>query len=190
VAPLAGRRGESIMIAPWPQRDEFTRDAAAEEEIAWLQATVSALRKLRSELGLDPARRIPVSVHETSETTRARLATHGAAIAFLARCEAPPEASEAAAPEAAVTAVVGEATFALPLAGVIDVGAELARLDKTLSRLEARRTQAEKKLGNKNFTDRAPAEVVARERERLTEAEAEIAHYRGQREHIAKLSAC
>jgi valyl-tRNA synthetase len=189
VAPLAGKRGESIMIAPWPERDEFARDAAAEEEIAWLHASVSALRKLRSELGLDPGRRIPVSVHGANDATRARLATHGAAIAFLARCEAPPKASEAAAPEAAVTAVVGEATFALPLAGVIDVAAELARLDKTLSRLEAQKTQAEKKLGNKNFTDRAPADVVARERERLTEAEAEIAHYQSQREHIAKLGA-
>ncbi|MDN5864555.1 MAG: valine--tRNA ligase [Gammaproteobacteria bacterium] len=187
VAPLAGKGADSVMLTRWPDSSEFEHDSEAETEIAWLQAVVSALRRLRSELGLDPALRIPVSVHGANAQTRARLATHGASIAFLARTDTPPLASDAAAPEAAVTAVVGEATLALPLAGVIDVAAELDRLDKTLAKLQAQHEQSRKKLANDKFTSRAPAEVVARERERLAEAETEMAHYSSQREHIATI---
>jgi valyl-tRNA synthetase len=187
VAPLANRADESIMIAAWPEAKEFTRDAEAETEIGWLETVVSALRRLRSELGLDPGLRIPVTVHGADANTRARLERFGAAIAFLARAEAPPETRDDSIPEAAVTAVVGEATLAVPLAGVIDVAAELARLDKTIVRLEANRTQADKKLGNEKFTARAPAEVVARERGRLAEAETTLERYRAQRERIAKI---
>jgi valyl-tRNA synthetase len=126
-------------------------------------------------------------VHGASAETRARLERHGPAIASLARAEAPPAPSKAAVPDAAATALVGEATFAVPLAGLIDVAAELARLDKTLARLEAARAQAEKKLANDNFTARAPAEVVARERERLADAEASAERYRAQRTRILEL---
>ncbi|MGH8161310.1 MAG: valine--tRNA ligase, partial [Gammaproteobacteria bacterium] len=187
VASLAGQNGESVMTAPWPRARDFARDPEAETDIAWLQATVSALRGLRSELELDPARRIRASVHGANAETRERLERHGAAIAFLARLDALPAASENAVPETAATAVVGEATLAVPLADLVDVVAELARLNKTLERLEAGRGQTEKKLANENFTARAPAEVVARERERLAEAEAAISRYRAQRERIAEI---
>ncbi|MGH8273340.1 MAG: class I tRNA ligase family protein, partial [Gammaproteobacteria bacterium] len=187
VAPLAARGGESIMVAPWPEADEFGRDEEAETDIAWVQAAVSALRALRSELGLDPARRIPVNVHGAGEETRTLLTRHGAAVAFLARAETAPVPSDDAVPDAAATAVIGEAIFAVPLAGLIDVAAELARLDKTLAQLEAGRRQAEKKLTNENFIARAPADVVARERARLADAEAAVKRYRTQRERIARI---
>ncbi|MGH8272431.1 MAG: class I tRNA ligase family protein, partial [Gammaproteobacteria bacterium] len=185
VAPLAGRGGESVMIAAYPESDDFAADPAAEAEVAWLQAVVSALRGLRSELGLDPARRVPISVHGADAETRARLIRHGAAIAFLARTETP-TINDDAEPEAAVTAVVGEASFALPLTGLVDVAAELARLDKTIARLEAECRQAQQKLANKNFLDRAPAEVVAQAQARLSEAEDAVVRYRDQRKRIAK----
>ncbi len=186
VAPLADRGGESIMIAAYPEAGDFATDPEAEAEIVWLQAVVSALRGLRSELGLDPARRVPIAVHGAGAETRTRLARHGAAIAFLARTETP--TITAAEPAAAVTAVVGEATFALPLAGLVDVAAELARLDKTIARLETERKQTQQKLADKNFLDRAPAKVVAQARARLAEAEDAAARYRAQRERIAKLA--
>ncbi|MGH8225605.1 MAG: class I tRNA ligase family protein, partial [Gammaproteobacteria bacterium] len=184
VAPLAGRDGESVMIAAYPEPDDFAEDPKAEAEVAWLQAVVSALRGLRSELGLDPARRVPIGVHGAGAETRARLTRHCAAIAFLARTETP-AINDDAEPEAAVTAVVGEASFALPLAGLVDVAAELARLDKTIARLEAECKQAQQKLANKNFLDRAPAEVVAQAQARLSEAEDAVVRYRDQRKRIA-----
>ena len=187
VAPLAGRSGESVMVAPCPRVDEFAPDPESETEIAWLRQFVGALRQIRSELGLDPGRRMPVQVHAAEAATRKRVASHAAAIAFLARSEAPVCIS-GDAPETAATAVVDGAVAAVPLAGLIDPAVELARLDKAVRGLEADLERIRAKLADASFRTRAPAEVVERERRRLEENEAALDRYRVQRERVARLA--
>jgi len=184
VAPFAGRPGRSVMVAAWPDAADFPRDPAAEAEIEWLRATIAALRQLRAELGLDPGKRMPVTVHGAGSNTRGRLERHGEAVAFLARTELP-VVSDDAIPGAAATAVAGEATLAVAFAGLIDVEAELERLDRTIDKLENERRRVTGKLANEKFRTRAPAEVVERERSRLEDTEAALARYRVQRERIA-----
>ena len=186
VAPLAGREGDTIMLAPWPQAGEYPRDEAAEADAEWLRSAIGGLRQLRSELGLAPGKPIPVGIYGAGKETTDRLARHHDAIAFLARTETL-EAHAGDVPEATATAVVGEATFTVPLAGLIDVAAELARLDKLVARLDAECTRLEKKLGNEAFRAKAPEAVVAKEQEKLERARGELAHYREQRRQMAVL---
>ena len=187
VAPLAGRTGDSIMRAPYPTPTEFTLDAAAETEIAWLRTVVSGLRGIRGELGLDPGRRMPVTVHGADALTRERIARHGREIAFLARTE-PVRSQPDAAAETSATTLVGEVTWAIPLAGLVNAAAELARLDKTLMRLEAERRRLLAKLANAAFLARAPTEIVAHERQRLAETDVALERYRAQHARIAALA--
>ncbi|MGH8428476.1 MAG: valine--tRNA ligase [Gammaproteobacteria bacterium] len=186
VAPLAGRAGASIMLAPWPEAADFDSDPDAEAEIEWVQTMVATLRQLRAELGLDPARRMPVTLHGASLPIRKRLERHAAEIAFLARTEMP-NSSDEPVPEAAATAVIAEAVVAVPMAGLVDIVAELARLEQVVVRLERELSQTKGKLANETFRNRAPAEVVAREEQRRKETETALAGYRSQRERLERL---
>ncbi len=186
VAPLAGREGETVMLAPWPDAGDYPRHAEAEADAEWLQSVIGGLRQLRSELGLAPGKKIPVCVYGANKETKDRLARHRGAIEFLVRTEKL-ELQEGSAPDATATAVVGEATYAVPLAGLIDVAAELARLDKKITQLENECMRLGKKLDNESFRAKAPEAVVAQEQEKLERAESELVHYREQRKQMAAL---
>ena len=186
VAPLAGRDGDTIMLAPWPDAADYPRDAETEADAEWLQAVIGGLRQLRSELGLAPGKKIPVNVYGANKETKERLARHRGAIEFLVRTETL-DLHEGSVPDATATAVVGEATYAVPLAGLIDVAAELARLDKKITQLENECMRLGKKLGNESFRAKAPKAVVAKEQEKLERAEGELTHYRDQRKQMAAL---
>ncbi len=186
VAPLAGHEGETIMLAPWLNADDYPIDVEAEADAEWLQSVIGGLRQLRSELGLAPGKKIPVGVYGANKETTERLARHRDAIEFLVRTETL-DRQEGNVPDATATSVVGEATYAVPLAGLIDVAAELARLDKKITQLENECTRLGKKLGNEAFRAKAPEAVVAQEQEKLDRAESELAHYREQRQQMAAL---
>ncbi|MGH8128787.1 MAG: valine--tRNA ligase, partial [Gammaproteobacteria bacterium] len=79
VAPLAACDGESIMLAAWPVAADYAREEQAEADMTWLQHVIGGLRQLRSDLSLAPSKRIPVTVYGANESTRARIAHHGAA---------------------------------------------------------------------------------------------------------------
>ncbi|MGA7964926.1 MAG: valine--tRNA ligase [Gammaproteobacteria bacterium] len=186
VAPLAECSGDSIMLADWPVAADYARDENAEADITWLQHVIGGLRQLRSELSLAPGQRIPVDVYGANESTRARITRHSAAIAFLARTGKITLHAENV-PDAVATSVVEEATLAVPLAGLVDTEAELARLDKTIARIETECERLNKKLGNEAFRAKAPPAVVAQEQAKLERAESELAHYREQRNQMATL---
>jgi valyl-tRNA synthetase len=102
-----------------------------------------------------------------SEETKGRLTTHESAILRLARAEKVELADTA--PKGSAQIIVGEATVCLPLAGVIDLGAEKARLEKEVGKLDADISKIEKKLSNPKFVEKAPADVVDGEREKVSE---------------------
>jgi valyl-tRNA synthetase len=160
VAPLAGKIGDSICIAPYPKSEPARTDEAAERQAATLKELVNACRNLRGEMDVPPGQRVPLY----AEGDRAALAPHFPYLQFLARL------SEAkvvdALPDAdAPVQVVGSARLMLHIE--VDVDAEIARLEKERSRHQAEIAKSEAKLGNASFVDRAPANVVAQERERL-----------------------
>jgi valyl-tRNA synthetase len=167
--------GESVVIADWPTAEPARSDAAAEQEIIGVQAVVTEVRRFRSEQGIKPSQRVP-----------ARLSGAGpgeAAIRALLRLEAP---DQGFAPTASLTTVDG-VVVELDLSGAIDVPAERARLAKTLAAAEKERVTNADKLGNEAFTAKAPDAAVAKVRDRLAAAEADIARIEAALESLASL---
>src|SRR5699024_7499711 len=191
VAPLArgtalAADGESISTQAYPAADASRIDAHAEAEAQWLQDVIVGLRRIRGEMDIAPSRKMPLLASNASATDRQRLATHESVIRFLARVESVAEVAADDAPIAA-TALVGEMQLLVPMAGLIDQAAELARLDKQLAKLDKEITGTRKRLANANFVDKAPADVVAGARAQAERAEREHTELTAQRERIAAL---
>ena len=165
-----GAPGGRLIAARWPELPGALVDPEAEAELDWLIRLVTGLRAARSELGVPAAARLSLQVRDAGPTTLARLERHGEAIRRLARC-AKIEIATGAAPSGAIQVVVDEATYALPLAGVIDLEQERRRLDRELAKAAAELERFDQKLANPQFLDRAPAEVVEEQRARRAEAE-------------------
>ena len=176
VAPLAGKAGDTIMLAPYPQPQAEKVDEAAEADMARLKEIVDACRNLRGEMGLQPGLRVPLFV----EGDLGVLAPY---LQFLARLEA--VNAVAALPQAdAPVALAGGLRLMLHVQ--VDPAAERERLGKEVTRIEGEIVKCRAKLGNASFVDRAPAKVVEQEKARLAGFEATLANLRPQ---LDKLSA-
>ncbi|MDT4894650.1 MAG: valyl-tRNA synthetase [Pseudonocardiales bacterium] len=154
--------GESVVIAPWPAVHPARDDPAATAAIVAVQAVVGEVRRFRSDQGLKPAQRVPARVTGAG--------TGEAAVRWLLRLDEP---GEAFAATAALT-TAGGVTVELDLSGTIDVAAERARLAKDLSAAQKERETNAAKLANEAFTAKAPEAVIAKVRDRLAAAEADI----------------
>ncbi|OHC49482.1 MAG: hypothetical protein A2211_01465 [Rhodanobacter sp. RIFOXYA1_FULL_67_6] len=169
VAPMLGLNEGSLMQRPWPRTGEIAADDAATAEIEWFKNVLSGIRKIRSEMNISPAKAIPLLLADGDAADHARVAKFASQIAFLARTEAPQWIEAGAAEPAAAAAVVGTLRVLIPLAGLIDLGAEKTRLAKEIARIEVEIRKCEGKLGNASFVANAPAEVVAQERQRIAD---------------------
>ena len=177
VAPLAGKSGESISVAPYPQSEASKIDAAAEAHVTQLKALIDACRNLRGEMSIAPSERIPL----IAAGDAAMIEPHFPYLRALARLS--DARLEATLPDAdAPVSVVGEVRLMLHVE--IDVAAERERLGKEVARLEGEIVKAHGKLGNESFVARAPAKVVEQERERLAGFEATLARLRPQLEKL------
>jgi valyl-tRNA synthetase len=179
VAPLAGKSGDSVMIAPYPQSQPERIDVDAEARVATLKALTDACRNLRGEMGVAPGERIPLF----AEGAAAELEPYFPYMRTLARLAEATRVTRLPAADAPV-AIVGESRLMLQIE--IDIAAEVARLDKERARVAGEVAKAGAKLANKSFVERAPAAVVAQERERLAGFEATLAKLD---EQLAKLRA-
>jgi valyl-tRNA synthetase len=160
---------DSVMMAAWPTYS--SDDKAAEAEIASLMRLVTEIRRFRSDQGLRPGQRVPARLAGIAATT---LAGHEASIRSLLRLTRPDNDAADAFNVSASLTVEGVAVE-LDLAGTVDVAAERARMEKDLAVARKEASQMAAKLGNSAFTDKAPAEVVAKSRQRQADAEADIA---------------
>ncbi|MCM8730237.1 valine--tRNA ligase [Hephaestia sp. GCM10023244] len=156
-----GARASELIVAAWPNADAQALDAEAVKEIDWLIRLVSDLRTARTELNVSPGARMPLHVRDASAQTVERLTRQTAALARLARVDV---ADGDAAAGGAAQVVVDEATFVLPLAGVIDLDAERARLAKGIAAAEKERDALAGRLGNPSFVERAKPEAVEKAR--------------------------
>ena len=169
VSPKLALDAKFLLERPWPRADEIVADEAATAEIEWFKNVLSGIRRIRAEMNIAPGKTIPLLLADGDATDRARAAKFAAQISFLARVEAPQWIEAGADEPAAAAAVVGSMRVLIPLAGLIDLGAEKARLGKEIVRIEGEIKKCENKLGNANFVANAPAEVVAQERQRITD---------------------
>jgi valyl-tRNA synthetase len=173
VAPLAGHdmssAGDTIMNQPFPQADDKKVDDIAEAELEWVKTFISGVRKIRSEMDIAPGKALPVLLQNASQQDRDIFNSNQAFINTLAKLESTEWlAADSKAPESA-TALVGEMQILIPLAGLIDKQAELARLEKEIAKLTVNLDKGHTKLQNSGFVDKAPAAVVEKERQRVEE---------------------
>jgi valyl-tRNA synthetase len=178
VAPLAGGKGESIMLAAYPEADPARVDALAQAEMARLKDLINATRNLRGEMNLSPAQKVPLFV--AGEPERAAVfAPYMRALARLSDVQVVSTLPEGDAP----VAIVGDWRVMLHIE--IDRAAEVARLDKEIARLDGEIDKARGKLSNASFVDKAPAAVVEQENRRLADFSATVEKLRGQRAKLA-----
>ncbi|NIM02297.1 MAG: valine--tRNA ligase [Acidobacteria bacterium] len=153
-----------LATAPWPQRDAYANDAAAEAQMALLQQTVVKIRNLRAESGIDAGKRIAVLLHAEDDEVAAMLTAQRDLMATLVRAESIEIVEAIDDSLIAARGLAGAIHIALPLEGLLDLDAERERLGKDLAKIAKELDARNKKLANSFFTERAPAEVVEKER--------------------------
>ncbi|MGV6825384.1 MAG: valine--tRNA ligase [bacterium] len=184
VAPLAGCEGDTVMLQPFPESDSTLIDNDAVSEMEWVMTFILGVRQIKGEMNIAPGKGVPVILANTDDKDQERLKRNRHYLNFLAKTESVdilPAGNEA--PESA-TALVGKMEVLIPLSGLIDKGAEMDRLQKEIGKLDKEQSRLEGKLGNANFVDRAPADVVAKEREKLEKVVSSLEILRKQLEKI------
>ena len=187
VSPLADQAGKSIMLAPWPGRQNDLVDAESEAEIEWLKEIIVGIRTIRSESNIPPATELPVFVVNATELDRERFSRNEAYLGRLAKVSGITVLSGEEPPPASLMALCGDLEIRVPMAGVIDIEAELKRLDKEIYRRREEVAKLEGKLSNKAFTERAPADIVEAEKHKKEQAETALATLGRQRTQIEEL---
>ncbi len=168
VAPLAGRQDKTLMLQAWPEQDVKQIDEQATDEMAWVKSFVLGIRKIRSGMNIKPSKQLQVLIQNGSEADATRLQNNRHYIKSLARVDSITWLDNEAAPESA-TALVGEMKVLIPMAGLIDKEAELARLQKEKVKKQTDLERIQKKLSNSNFTGRAPGQVVEKEKSKAAD---------------------
>jgi valyl-tRNA synthetase len=176
VAPLAGKQGETVMLAPYPKCQPERIDEAAEREIALAKEVVNAGRNLKSEMKLSPQQRVPFYISGTPGAATL------SAVDALIRPSVLHQVEELPHSESPV-AIVGRHRLMPHIE--IDPAAERSRLGKEVARLEAEIAKANAKLGNAAFVERAPAKVVEQEHARLADFEATLAKVKAQLDKLS-----
>jgi len=179
VAPLAGRSGASIMLAPYPKSQPEKLDTEAEGVVDRMKERINAIRNMRGEMGIGPGQRVPLLVSGHGDESELRVTSAPTVtLARLSGFEIVPRLPDKEAP----VSVVGD--WNLMLHVEVDTAAERARLGKEAVRLEGEIAKARGKLANSGFVERAPAAVVEQERQRLAQFEATLEKLRAQLDRL------
>lgn len=187
LAPIAGKGGETIMLAPFPQADESQIDAQAETDIEWLKGVITGIRNIRAEMGIGPGKPVKCFFKDGSSDDQRRLEANNTFLKAMAKLEEITWLAEGEKAPLAATALVGEMEVLIPMAGNIDVTAELNRLTKAFEKNQKELDRVAGKLNNPKFTDKAPAEVIEKEKAKLAEFESTASKLQEQIEAIKAL---
>ena len=187
IAPLAEKSGTTIMTRAYPAEDPQQVDENAEQEMKWLMTVLLGIRRIRGEMNIPPGKPLPILLENGSDQDRTYLENNREFVLKLGRVESIIWlAAGEPAPESAI-ALTGEMRLLIPMAGLIDKNAELARLEREIQRLSKELPQLEGKLNDPNFLGKAPPQVVVKEQARLRELNAALAELQRQREKISRL---
>ncbi len=169
VAPIAGINAgdSSIMLQPYPCSNDQGIDEQALSDAEWLKAVITAIRNIRGEMNVPPSKALNVLLRNTSEEDAQRLAANRQFLLKLAKLDDIRALNDGEQAPMAATQLVGDMEVLVPMAGLIDKAAELARLDKEIAKLDKDIQRLSGKLGNPGFIDKAPAAVVEKEKEKL-----------------------
>jgi valyl-tRNA synthetase len=184
----SGRPSATIMLESFPEAADFARDDDATAEIEWLKGFIVGVRQIRGEMNLSPARPLPLCLAGGSDLDRQRVARNRAAIDRLARIGNIEWIDTGASLRGVATALLGDLRILIPLAGLVDPAREIDRLEKQIRKLANDLAQTERKLGNESFVANAPADIVAKERDRATDLAARRTRMAAQLEKLREIA--
>jgi len=186
IAPLAAAAGDTIMHQPYPRADASRIDETAEADIEWMKAFILGIRQIRGEMDIAPGKPLPLLLQNATAADADRTRRMRVAIEFLARVEDPMFLeSDEVAPESAV-ALLGQMKLLVPIKGLIDKDAELARLGRQIAKVEADLAKGEVQISNPNF-GKAPEHVQDGARQRVAKQRADLEALRVQEDRIKAL---
>jgi valyl-tRNA synthetase len=187
IAPLAAVEGRTVSHQPYPIATDFPVDEDAEAELDWVRDFVLGIRQIRGEMKIPPGKHLDVLLQGASDRDVEWLERHRRFVTRLARLGGVSVLGGDETPPPSATALLGDVRMLVPMAGLIDAQAELARLGKQLEKLAADLAKSENKLANENFVNNAPEAVVTKERDRVEEMQGAMTRIREQIETMKTL---
>ena len=169
IAPMAGVEGDTVMMAAYPQAEEGKQDEAAEADVEWIKSVIVGIRNIRGEMDIAPSKALNILMRNGSEQDKARLQSNMNFLQKLAKLESVTWLNEGDDVPMSATALVGDMEVLVPMAGLIDKDAELARLQKEIDKVSKDLQRIQGKLGNESFVAKAPAAVVDKEKAKLAD---------------------
>jgi len=186
-APALGITGETIMLQPYPAQDQSVVDPDIDREMDWVKNVIIGIRNIRGELNISPAKSIPLLLAKGNSDDQQLLEKYRQFLVKLAKLDSADWLDDADSAPPSAMQVVGDMEVLVPMAGLVDVAAELARLDKEKDKLDKEIARLGGKLGNAKFVDNAPPEVVAKEKEKMSNAETTLKQLQEQMDKLQQL---
>ncbi|MGX5202344.1 valine--tRNA ligase [Aliikangiella sp. IMCC44632] len=183
--PMVNTQSESIMLSSFPVHNSELVDEKALQDLEWIQNLIVAVRTIRGELNVSQGKPVSVLLKNASSEDIAKLKEYQDFASALAKLESIEVASGELPP--AATALAGDMEILVPLAGLIDVTAEVARLDKEIEKLSKETQRLSGKLENPKFVERAPQDVVAKEKEKLAQSEKSLVKLQQQKTQLLNM---
>ncbi|WP_041393870.1 valine--tRNA ligase [Photobacterium profundum] len=188
VKPLVdGVEGETIMTQALPQFNEDNFNADVVADLEWVKAFITSIRNLRAEYDIAPSKGLDVMIKVADEKDAARIQANEIVLTSLAKLDSIKVLAKNEETQACATSLVGKSELMIPMAGLIDKDAELARLDKEVAKTQGEIKRIEGKLNNQGFVAKAPEVVITKEREKLEGYQETLVKLEAQKETIAAL---
>ncbi|ASJ97769.1 valine--tRNA ligase [Shewanella marisflavi] len=187
VKPLAGVEGDTLMLAEFPEYQADKVDETAMADLEWVKQVIVAVRNIRAELNIAPSKPLNALLRSVSAQDKARVEANQTFFATLAKLESMTILADGDTAPMSTTQLVGEMELLIPMAGLIDVAAEMARIDKQLEKLAGEAKRIEGKLNNQGFVAKAPEAVIEKERAKLAEFQRDMDKLSEQKTELAKL---
>ncbi len=187
VAPLKGIEADSIMIQGFPEYNAANVDAGAMSDLEWVKSFIIAVRNIRGEMDIAPSKPLSILLRHVSLEDKRRLDENQTFLYAMARLEQTEILPDDAKAPMSATALVGEMELLIPMKGLIDKDAELARIQKALDKVSVELGRVSGKLSNEKFVGKAPAAVIDKEKAKLVEFEVTKAKLEKQKAEIESL---
>ena len=187
VAPRADKSGPSISLQPYPISQPEKVDVSAVAEIEWVKQVVMGVRRIRSEMNINPGKKLPLAFSQASKSDLDKLHAHNSLLVFVAKLDTITVIKEGEPEPEAAVALVDQLKLLIPMAGLIDKDAEMERLTKQIGKLTDVVGRLQGKLSNKGFTDKAPEAVVKAEQQKLDDAKSALEEMETQKLRISAM---
>jgi valyl-tRNA synthetase len=184
---LAGRKGKTIMLQPYPIENKKLIDKEAEDNIEWLKKAIIGVRNIRGEMNISPAKPLKVYLKNGSSKDKCRLRANEAFLVKMGHLEEIIWLNHNEEAPTSVTSLLGEMEILIPMDGLIDKDEEIKRLNRELTKIEDELLRVKSKLANQSFASKAPQKIVDAEKGRLYELEKTHVKILQQKEKIISL---